>query len=89
MCGKEIERFIEEAVGACIDIKDAGGCGSCPMHSSCIEEELFVDMVSVSSEKWEEFMGFAEDCRNYTSEEDAVAHFADQARKMERDEFYD
>lgn len=75
---------------ACEVIENAGGCDRCPLKDCCLDvssfkavcEELTAGMI-------DEFLSFSDDIETHYNEEDAVAYFADMARKAERDEYYD
>ena len=75
---------------ACVTIKDAGGCDRCPLRNICLEETSYMTVCDeLSSGAIDELLDFADDIEQHYNEEDAVAFYADMARKAERDEYYD
>lgn len=75
---------------ACEAIENAGECDRCPLRNCCLDVSSFMAVCEeVSAGMIDEFLGFSDDIENHYNEEDALAYYADMARKAERDEYYD
>lgn len=75
---------------ACETIEDAGGCDRCPLKDCCLDVTSFKAVCEeLSARMIDEFLGFADDIDEHYTEDDALAYYADMARKAERDEYYD
>ena len=75
---------------ACEAIENAGGCDRCPLRNCCLDVSSFMAVCEeVSAGMIDEFLGFSDDIERHYDEEDALAYYADMARKAERDEYYD
>lgn len=73
---------------ACDIIKGAGACDRCPMF--CIEDDSLFEIADTKTKgNMAEFFGLAQDIEDYVSDEDYIWDQADEARKAERDEWYD
>lgn len=70
MAREAIDR-IGDLFDACGYIHDAGGCDRCPLKTTCLDEETFMQVAdSLTYDRIYEFLGFAEDIENHDNEED-------------------
>ena len=75
---------------ACEAIENAGECDRCPLRNCCLDVSSFMAVCEeVSAGMIDEFLGFSDEIGRHYDEEDALAYYADMARKAERDEYYD
>ena len=75
---------------ACEAIENAGECDRCPLRNCCLDVSSFMAVCEeVSAGMIDEFLKFSDDIEEHYDEEDALAYYADMARKAERDEYYD
>ena len=75
---------------ACEAIENAGECDRCPLRNCCLDVSSFMAVCEeVSAGMIDEFLGFSDEIEEHYDEDDALAYYADMARKAERDEYYD
>lgn len=78
---------LDLAADTCQTIQENGGCDRCPLYTTCLDENNFLDVAyAFNVDHWRDFLGFADDINGYISNEDAEALYWDDRRKMEIEE---
>lgn len=96
MLDKDVQDILKalDLIHSCCDtIEECGGCKECPLFLHCLRDDSAYDTcMDVTSIRWEEFVGFADDVeeimaeRNKTDEERQYEDWwNEQERKWEGD----
>ena len=79
--GKDVENVLDTMLNACTDIREADGCGACPMKNYCLDEEPFANIAdAVPAYRIDEFLGFAGDIDDYNCKRDMEDYYWEQKR---------
>lgn len=73
---------LNEVFENCGYVQDEGACDECPLRLSCLDETPVCEFAdTMSRDKIEEFLKYADGVEDRVSEEDFIASCADMQRK--------